>query len=282
MKQPNTRRNLDIAIEKTFGTGERFIQTRILIANTIVGQMLSSGVVKGGSSLKFRWGDRSTRFTNDLDTAYNTSLEEFKSKMNELLEKGWHGFSGRLIAKTPAKPKAVPTQYVMQPFQIKLSYNGRSWLTVPFEVGHNEVGDADEAEYKISDEIIALFERIGLPEPSPIPCMLLHHQIAQKLHGSSEDDSARAHDLIDLQLIVDMGGVDYGLTRKTWMELFAYRKLQAWPPTIECNENWAEIYDAQKTGLSVLDNVDDAVVWVNDLIKRIEESQCLGKAPIRN
>lgn len=272
MKQPNTRRNLDIAIERAFGAGDRFIQTRILIANTIVGQMLSAGVVKGGSSLKFRWGDKSTRFTNDLDTAYSISLEEFRSKMNESLEEGWHGFTGRLVAETPAKPEAVPTQYVMQPFQIKLSYNGRSWLTVPLEVGHNEIGDADEVEYRISDEIIELFERIGLPEPSPIPCMPLHHQIAQKLHGSSEDASARAHDLIDLQLIANNGTIDFEKTRAVCVRLFAYRKLQDWPPTIERNENWTEIYDAQKAGLSVLDSVDDAVVWANGLIKKIDVS----------
>lgn len=28
----------------------------------------------------------------------------------------------------------------MQPFEIKLSYEGRHWLTVPFELGHDEIG----------------------------------------------------------------------------------------------------------------------------------------------
>ncbi|MEG2531852.1 MAG: nucleotidyl transferase AbiEii/AbiGii toxin family protein, partial [Gordonibacter sp.] len=151
--------------------------------------------------------------------------------------------------------------------------NGRSWLTVPFEVGHNEIGDADEAEYRISDEIIGLFERIGLPAPSLIPCMPLHHQIAQKLHGSSEAASARAHDLIDLQLIVNNEVIDLKKTRAVCLRLFAYRKMQAWPPSIECNENWTEIYDAQKAGLHVLDSVDDAVAWANDLIRKIDTSQ---------
>ena len=273
MKQPNTRRNLDIAIEKAFGSGERFIQTRILIANTIAGQMLSSGVVKGGSSLKFRWGDNDTRFTNDLDTAYSASLVEFVGNMNEALARGWHGFTGRLVAKSAAKPKGVPEPYVMQPYEIKMAYNGRSWLTLPLEVGHNEVGDADKPEYRISDSIVVMFERIGLPEPSPIPCMPLHHQIAQKLHGVSGHDSARAHDLIDLQLIIENESIDYETIRKACVRLFAYRRLQAWPPTINNKENWVELYDAQKTGLPVLDSVDDAVEWTNDLIKRIVSSQ---------
>ena len=267
MKQPNTRRNLDIAIERTFGSGERFIQTRILIANTIVGQMLTSGVVKGDSSLKFRWGDQTTRFTNDLDTAYSTSLEEFKDKISEALVGGWHGFTGRLVAKPSAKPKGVPEKYVMQPYEIKLSYNGRSWLTIPLEVGHNEIGDADDPEYRISADIVDLFERIGLPEPSPIPCMAIPHQISQKIHGASGHNSARAHDLIDLQLIVNNETVDYEATRKACIRLFVYRKLQSWPPIIKGKETWGEIYDAQKSDLAVLDDVDDAVEWANGLIR---------------
>ena len=62
-------KNLDKAIEQAFGPGDSFLQTRTHIANAIVGQMLPAGVIKGGSSLKFRWGDKCTRFTNDLDTA---------------------------------------------------------------------------------------------------------------------------------------------------------------------------------------------------------------------
>lgn len=37
------------------------------VANAIVGQMLSDGVVRGGSSLKIRFGDAATRATIDLD-----------------------------------------------------------------------------------------------------------------------------------------------------------------------------------------------------------------------
>ncbi|MCL1890706.1 MAG: nucleotidyl transferase AbiEii/AbiGii toxin family protein [Coriobacteriia bacterium] len=272
-EQPNTRRNLDAAIERAFGPGEIFLQTRILIANAIVGQMLPAGVVKGGSSLKFRWGNKCTRFTNDLDTAYNTSLADFEQKTAQSLTQGWHGFTGRLVAKNPAKPRGVPEQYVMQPFEIKLSYFGRPWLTVPFEVGHNEIGDADDPEYQLSEDIVELFRRVGLPEPAPIPCMALHHQIAQKLHGSSEDGSARAHDLIDLQLIINNETIDYKATREACVRLFAYRKLQVWPPLIEGKENWSALYNAQKTGLSVIDDVNDAAAWANELINSIDASQ---------
>ncbi|MCL2024409.1 MAG: nucleotidyl transferase AbiEii/AbiGii toxin family protein [Coriobacteriia bacterium] len=269
-KTPNSRRNLDIAIERAFGTGDNFLRTRTLIANTIVGQMLPSGVVKGGSSLKFRWGNENARFTNDLDTVRGTALTEFEEQMAELLEKGWHDFTGRLVARAPATPEGVPTQYVMQPFEVKLSYKGKAWLTVILEIGHDEIGDAYEPEYTISESIVQIFSKIGLPSPAPMPCMALHHQISQKLHGLSEENSSRAHDLIDLQLIVKNENIDYAATRQACVRLFAYRNLQAWPPIIKKKENWGELYDAQKNNLSVLDSVDESVVWTNKLIKRID------------
>lgn len=57
----------------------------------------------------------------------------------------------------PAKPKGVSTQYVMQPFEVKLSYNGKSWITVPLEVGHNEIGDADDPDMLVAAMFLLAF-----------------------------------------------------------------------------------------------------------------------------
>ena len=53
-KTPNSRRNLDIAIDRILGIDANPLQIRILMANTIIGQFLPNGVVKGGSALKLR------------------------------------------------------------------------------------------------------------------------------------------------------------------------------------------------------------------------------------
>jgi len=50
-KIPNSRRNLDIAINRILGDTANPLQVRTIIANAIVGQLLPSGAVKGGSSL---------------------------------------------------------------------------------------------------------------------------------------------------------------------------------------------------------------------------------------
>ena len=62
-KAPNSRVNLDKAIERHFGSGAKFIEARSLLASAIVGQFLPDGVAKGGSALKLRFGADGFRAT---------------------------------------------------------------------------------------------------------------------------------------------------------------------------------------------------------------------------
>lgn len=270
MKLPNSRRNLDIAIDRLFGKSDDPMRVRKTIANTVVGQLLPKGAIKGGSSLKLRYGDKTTRFTQDLDAARAEELEVFIQKLDTALVEGWSGFSGNVVRLQPAKPKNVPGEYIMQPFDIKMKYNGASWLTVQLEISHDEVGDTDNPDYVISPDIVAIFEQLGFPAPEPIALMPIPHQIAQKLHAVSGLNSERAHDLIDLQLILKNEDVDYAETLKACERLFASRKLQEWPPVVASGENWEAIYREQLGELDVAQSVDEAVEWVNALVKSIE------------
>lgn len=60
MSIPNSRRNLDIAIERLAKDSEEAVRIRLTMANAIVGQLLPDGAVKGGSSL-IRWPKSSMR-----------------------------------------------------------------------------------------------------------------------------------------------------------------------------------------------------------------------------
>ena len=44
-----------------------YIAVRAVIANTVVGQMLPEGAVKGGGAIKLRLGNASAHFMTDLD-----------------------------------------------------------------------------------------------------------------------------------------------------------------------------------------------------------------------
>jgi len=270
---PSSRRNLDIAIQRAYGAGNALTETRKIMANVVVGQFLPEGVVKGGSSIRLRYGKTATRYTVDLDTAWKTDLDTFLIEMKNRAREGWAGFTGEIVAKRPASPKGLPFDYVMQPFDVKLSYNGKSWCTVELEVGYNEIGDADEAEFMpLPNDIVEIFERIGLPKPRPLPLMPIEFQIAQKLHGMTSAKANRPHDLTDIQIIVNNSKIDFARLHDICTRLFKYRKQHTWPPKLELHESWREAYDEWNALPAVKPTLAEAVTWANEFINKIDES----------
>lgn len=102
--------------------------------------------------------------------------------------------------------------------------------------------------------------------------MPLHHQIAQQIHAASSPGS-RAHDLIDLQVIVGRGSVDLPRTRETCVRLFTCRQAQTWPPVVRAGDGWDALYADQAEGLGVLQSLEDAVAWTDELIEGIDRSR---------
>lgn len=276
MKTPNSATNLGKAIKRYCGKGRDDIRLARAMADLVVGQMLPGGVVKGGSSLLFRYGGGVTRYTKDVDTARATSLDEYLDALRTRLAEGWNGFTGKLVEVDPPSPPNVPKPYVMMPYDIKLQYLGRSWMIVRIEIGHNEIGDADSHEMTLPEDVAAAFVALGFPKPMAIPVMSLPYQIAQKLHAVSGEDGDRAHDMIDLQLIERNSSLDLAEVKSVCERLFDYRREQSWPPRLVKGESWARVYDEARATLrnadSVLATVDEAVAWTNKLIERIVAS----------
>jgi hypothetical protein len=82
--------------------------------------------------------------------------------------------------------------------------------------------------------------------------------------------SERAHDMIDLQVIVKNEKVDYLLTKDVCERLFIFRKQQIWPPIISKGDGWDTLYESQINELDVLQSVEDAIEWTNNLIRTID------------
>ena len=274
IRRPNSRRNLDLALQRKCGVGASLVQARMAMACAIIGQLVPGAVVKGGTSLRLRYGRSNSRYTIDCDVARRLEIAEFANGVRTALNEGWNGFSGTLVEKQPAKPKGVPPEYVMQPFEVKLAYLGRSWCTVTLEVGFNEIGVADEAEMVVpADDIAELFTGLGFPAPSAIPLMPLTFQVAQKLHAVTQPGNDRARDLIDLQLMAENATMDFARLNAFCKRLFAFRKRQPWPSTVVKGPKWDELYDSQKGSLPDLPTVDGAIVWANQLIARINAAK---------
>ena len=273
MKRPKSKTQLDAAIQRIAGTRThdvRYTALRTVVADVVVGQMLPDCAIKGGSSLKLRYGAAHTRFTMDFDAASGLDDERFVEAAREKMAAGWNGFTATLDIEKPAFPEGVPREYVMRPFTVHLGYCGKPWCRVRLELGHDEIGDADEAEMvPVASDIAAVFEELGFPAPRSVPLLPLKFQLAQKLHGLSEPGSTRVRDLVDIQLIMRNSPVDLAEARPACERLFAYRKRQAWPPEIEKGAGWDDQYAALRYDLPVLATADEAVAWVNDLVRNI-------------
>lgn len=269
---PTSPRSLEQRIRNLEGSDDLALRRRVGMALVVVGQMLPEGAIKGGSAMALRYG-RGTRFTQDLDAARAQPLAQFRSDFEDSLAAGWAGFTGRLIARAAPRPTRVPSAYVMLPLAVKLDYLGRPWCTVMFELGHNEVGDADEPEFRLAADLAGLFAEVGLETPTPVPVMRADHQVGQKLHAVSAEGNERARDLVDLQLLDQGEDLDLSQIRATCVRLFDYRRQQAWPPTIVAGPTWATLYAEAAEDLDVLETVEEAVAWANDFVRRITAAQ---------
>lgn len=273
-KAPANEHELELAIVRRAGrSNPHALEDRITMANAILGQFLGEGVaVKGGSSLRFRYGSGQSRHTMDFDATRRIPLDEFMLGFQTRLSHGWSGFTGEAAILAKATPAGVPPEYVMQPIRVKFSYKGKNWCSVDFEISCAEAGAADDIELMSPNaETVAIFSDLGFPMPQPVPLMRIEHQIAQKLHAVSAAHSHRAHDLIDLQLMLARENPDMAQLNETCRRLFATRKAQEWPPkNISPGHDWQSLYENQRANLPVLPTVGEAVEWVNRLIARID------------
>lgn len=161
-KRPSSMRHLDGAIRRECGGDQAaYVRLRTLMANAVVARMLPDGVVKGRSAIKMRYGNARTRYTTDLDTATATDPAAYAELLGAALARGWEGFTGRVAPREPAHPRDVPEEYVMRPFDVRLAYLGKPWCTVPLEVGHDEIGDADAADWVDLEDAAAAFATLG-------------------------------------------------------------------------------------------------------------------------
>lgn len=263
-------------IAKRRGTTDERIS--VVVCNTVISQMLPPGVIKGGTAMKLRIGESGSRFTPDVDGSRRAdmTLEEYLDALEENLRNGWGGFTGRLVPKTAPAPAGVPEEYVMRPFEVKLAYLGNPVKTLVFELGRDEVGSTETAVVRVASDILDLFEELELPLPEPVPVLATEHQIAQKLHACTTPNflggNDRAHDLVDLQLLVEDDPPDLAKLDEVGRRLFAARRVGDWPPEVRTWEGWEGLYTAAAEGLDVIPEVTGAIDWANGLVRSAAEA----------
>lgn len=125
-------------------------------------------IVKGGRNLEIRYGLAATRASSDLDTVRSQSFSDFLVHLENALDEGWAGFSGRVRARGRI---AAPVPHGYQPHRLDmvLTYRGRPGVgTVTLEVAVEEAGGLEDVDLVESQEATALFAAVGLPTPDPV------------------------------------------------------------------------------------------------------------------
>ncbi len=239
-------------------------RVRVTISQMVVAQLLPAALVKGGSAMKFRLGMTFTRDSKDLDAVVRANQDSFAAQLEVNLRLGWGPFVGtvKALAQRHHDESGYPT---MQPYAVKLSVYGRDFQTVTLEVGWDELGATEDGSVELTnpDDILDMFEKLGLPKPEPVPVLARHHQIAQKIHACTEPGSDRARDLVDLQLLWPDDQSQVKLIAVTTQHQFEWRRTHSFPGNCNPVLGWVSRYQVAATDLDVLETVEEAAAWLN-------------------
>ena len=115
-----------------------------------------------------------------------------------------------------------------------MQYRTRSWQTVEVDLGPAAVGAVDLVQPRIQGLV-----ELGVPVVSPVRCLQLADQVAQKLHACTGPFSAgRARDVLDILLIDSLGRLEYtdaGIAART---VFQQRGTHSFPPNTTIPDEW--------------------------------------------
>jgi hypothetical protein len=246
------------------------------MGSIVVAQMLPDSIVKGGTGIAFRIGLTNSRASADLDvTRFEAmSSEDFQEQFSANLRRGWSGFTGVLVVRPIHIREEIPVAYRVQPMQVRLAFQGSTFRTIDVEVTREEIIGTQGNIEDIADDLLELFESIGLQRPNPVALLTVEAQIAQKLHACTSVDSLgqndRVHDLIDIQLLSQYRDIDFSELARLAQRTFQIRGGLSWPPRIVPRAGWQSRYTELSVGLDVL-QFSECISWANDLISRAVE-----------
>jgi len=134
-------------------------------------------------------------------------------------------------------------------------------------------------------------EHFGLPSPIEFAGIVLHYQVAQKLHACTDPHdppelvNERVRDVTDLHLIrrqLYPGGQDLAELRVACVDLFEARRRDAeatgeaeprsWPPQVVVHSPWRRDYPGYATEIGLQLSLDEAVAELNQWIEEIDNA----------
>lgn len=192
--------------------------------------LFGSYYLKGGVALELRFAGRA-RATRDLDLGLEGTRAQRLELLRQALALGFDEFTFR-IKGTMREMEQVDTTRL----DVAVMHRTRSWQTIDIDLGPAKVGDIEFVEPRVAG-----LAELGLPVTSPVRCLSLAEQVAQKLHACTAPlphSSSRARDVLDILLIESLGRLDYERAASAARRVFAERATHAFPPPFSMPPEW--------------------------------------------
>lgn len=199
-----------------------------LLEHAVSKGILGTYYLKGGVAMELRFAT-AARATKDMDLGLDGNRAVRLKAFERALALGFDKFAFRL--KTPTRSMDLADTVRVR---IAVQYRTRSWQTIDVNLGPAGAGAVEFVEPAIRG-----LAEMGLPVVSPVRCLNLGDQLAQKLHACTGPHAqGRARDVLDILLIDLLGKVDYANAREAARQLFAERATHAFPPEVTLPVVW--------------------------------------------
>jgi len=200
------------------GALDRAIQTGI-----IAGYYL-----KGGVAMELRFAENA-RATKDLDIGMEGDRADRLRSLTQALAAGFDEFTFRIKTQTRDMEQADTIRV-----EVAIQYRTRSWQSIEVDLGPANANEVDLIEPRVRGLV-----ELGIPVVSPVRCLNLAKQVAQKLHACTGPATAgRARDVLDVLLIDALGQLNYAATADAARRVFAERATHPFPPVFVMPLEW--------------------------------------------
>jgi Nucleotidyl transferase AbiEii toxin, Type IV TA system len=204
--------------------------------------ILGGYYLKGGVAMELRFAQRA-RATKDLDLGLTGNRSMRLKTFEEALRLGFDQFSFRLKSQARDMELADTVR-----IEVAIQYRTRAWQTIEIDLGPGGAADIDYVEPTVQG-----LHEVGIPITSPVRCLSLSEQVAQKLHACTAPGTlgSRARDVLDILLIDLLGELNYSATRKAAVRVFCERATHEFPPNISVPAIWVRELEAMAPELGL-------------------------------
>ena len=199
-----------------------------VLERAITEGILDSYDLKGGVALELRFAE-GARTTKDIDIGVPGDREQRLLAFQNAVTLGFDDFTFQVKGKPLNMDKVDALR-----LELAIHYRTRAWQTIDVDLGSSGTG---LVEFVVPT--IRGVAAMGLRVPSPVRCMNLSEQVAQKLHACTGPYSqGRARDVLDILLIDLLGKLDLSAVHDAATKVFEARATHPFPPAIQIQNEW--------------------------------------------